>query len=115
VAAPCARWQFMRGPVRKMVCGRPFNGIVRPHQVQNAEQQQRNLARLNRYRVLRNWALLLGTLAFPITWAVAISSALPMTDSSRRLAVSVLVSAGFALLAVGGILHGLSRRSHGEV
>ena len=29
VAAPCARWQFVRGPVRKCGRGRPFNGIVR--------------------------------------------------------------------------------------
>src|SRR2546423_1121251 len=97
VAAPCAPWHCVRRPVRNGACGRPLNGIVRPHQVQNAEQQQRNLARLKRYRVLRNWALLLGTLAFPITWAIATSSTLPMPDASRRLAVSVLVSAAFAL------------------
>ena len=29
MAAPCARWQFVRGPVRKCARGRPFNGIVR--------------------------------------------------------------------------------------
>ena len=29
VAAPCARWQLVRGPERKSSRGRPFNGIVR--------------------------------------------------------------------------------------
>ena len=32
VAAPCARLQLVRGPVRKCSCGRPFNGIVSPHE-----------------------------------------------------------------------------------
>ena len=31
MAAPCARLQLVRGPVRKSRCGRPFNGIVRQH------------------------------------------------------------------------------------
>jgi hypothetical protein len=31
LAAPCARLQLMRGPVRKCGRGRPFNGIVRQH------------------------------------------------------------------------------------
>ena len=30
VAAPCARLQLVRGPVRKIGRGGPFNGIVRP-------------------------------------------------------------------------------------
>jgi len=30
VAAPCAPWHCVRGPVRKFVVTRPFNGIVRP-------------------------------------------------------------------------------------
>ena len=32
MAAPCARLQLVRGPVRIGVSGRPFNGIVRAHQ-----------------------------------------------------------------------------------
>ena len=31
MAAPCARWQLVRGPVRKSGRGRPFNTIVRRH------------------------------------------------------------------------------------
>jgi len=31
VAAPCARVQLVRGPVRKSCITRPFNGIVRQH------------------------------------------------------------------------------------
>jgi hypothetical protein len=31
VAAPCAPWHCLRGPVRDRVRGRPFNGIVRQH------------------------------------------------------------------------------------
>ena len=31
MAAPCARLQLVRGPVRKCSRGRPFNGIVRHH------------------------------------------------------------------------------------
>jgi hypothetical protein len=29
VAAPCAPWRCVRGPVRNGSCGRPFNGTVR--------------------------------------------------------------------------------------
>ena len=31
VAAPCARLQLVRGPVRSRSRGRPFNGIIRCH------------------------------------------------------------------------------------
>jgi hypothetical protein len=31
VAAPCARLQLVRAPVRNGVRGRPFNGIVSSH------------------------------------------------------------------------------------
>ena len=31
MAAPCVRLQLVRGPVRKIGRGRPFNGIVRRH------------------------------------------------------------------------------------
>ncbi len=33
MAAPCARFQLVRGPVRKAAGVRPFNGIVRRHGV----------------------------------------------------------------------------------
>lgn len=33
MAAPCAPWNCVRGPVRKYGRGRPFNGIVSPHRI----------------------------------------------------------------------------------
>ena len=33
MAAPCARFQLVRGPVRKSGRGRPFNTIVRQHRI----------------------------------------------------------------------------------
>ena len=79
------------------------------------EQRERDLARLKRYRVLRNWALVLGVVAIPAAWIIATIGASSLADSPRRFLVSVLISASFALLMVGGLLHGLSRRDHGEV
>ena len=114
-AAPCARLQLVRGPVRCGSRGRPFNGIVRPHQMPIPEQRERDLARLKRYRILRNWALVLGVVAIPAAWIIATIGAFSLADSPRRFLVSVLISASFALLMVGGLLHGLSRRDHGEV
>ena len=91
------------------------------------EQQLRNLARLERYRTLRNWALGLGLIAFVMGLtavgfggsgnpksASSVHSAFALAGLLRWAAIP-LVSASFALTIVGALLHGLSRREHGEV
>jgi hypothetical protein len=91
------------------------------------EQQLRNAQRIERYRTLRNWALGLGLVAFVLGVTAAgfggggnpesttsIYSAFAVAGFMRWAAIP-LVSASFALIIVGGLLHGLSRRKHGEV
>jgi len=48
VAAPCAPWHFVRGPVRKSVIAWPFNGIVRqhPHEMTSATPEPPDLAQI---------------------------------------------------------------------
>ncbi len=81
------------------------------------DKQLRNLARVERYRTLRNWALGLGVVAFLMSLAVIF--AVPFTsargDGPWRWWVMSLMSAAFALVVVGNVLHGLSRRRYGEV
>jgi len=76
---------------------------------------RRNEARLRRYRILRNCAVVLGVIPIPIAWIVAGISRSIVAESFSQLVVSGLLSASFALLAVGALLHGLSRRGQGEV
>ena len=89
-------------------------------------QQLRNLERVTRYRVLRNWALGLGGVAFVMAViAAGFGGGNPESANSAysafalagfmRWAVVPLLSATFALIIVGALLHGLSRRGHGEV
>jgi hypothetical protein len=90
------------------------------------EEQLRNLARAERYRTLRNWALGLGLTSLVIALIVAgFGGGNPASATSAfssfaaagflRWATAPLVAASFALFIVGGLLHGLSRRNHGEV
>jgi lipopolysaccharide export LptBFGC system permease protein LptF len=90
------------------------------------QQQLRNLARVERYRTLRNWALGLGLVAFVMGLiAAGFGGGNPESATSAysafalagllRWAAIPLVSASFALIIVAVLLHGLSRRGHGEV
>jgi hypothetical protein len=91
------------------------------------EQQLRNARRIERYRALRNWALGLGlvTLVLGIGAAGFGGGGNPESTTSiysafavaglMRWATIPLVSASFALIIVGALLHGLSKRKHGEV
>jgi hypothetical protein len=91
------------------------------------EQQLRNLKRTARLRTQRNWALGLGFSALLL--AVIFGNVIGVADLSSypsafaaiagegflRWSVVPLMAAGFALIMVGALLHGLSAWKHGEV
>jgi hypothetical protein len=90
------------------------------------QPQLRELARVERYRTLRNWALGLGVVTLIMGLiAAGFGGGNPESATSAysafaaaglfRWAAVPLVSASFALIIVGALLHGLSRRKHGEV
>jgi hypothetical protein len=79
------------------------------------DQLGRDQARLRRYRILRNIAIVLGVILISIAWIIAGISSSIVDERFLQLVVSGLVAASFALLLVGALLHGLARRSHGEV
>ena len=90
------------------------------------EQQLRNLSRVERYRTLRNWTLGLGLVALVMGLVAAgFGGGNPESATSAysafalagllRWAAIPLVSASFALIITGTLLHGLYRRAHGEV
>jgi hypothetical protein len=72
VAAPCARLQLLRGPVRSSNSGRPFNAIVRRHPISmesvNREELLISLLTedLKTYRALENWGATLFLTAIAI-------------------------------------------------
>jgi hypothetical protein len=90
------------------------------------KEQFRELERLARFRVLRNWAVGLslasftvaftalgfGGVANPKTWS-SLYSALAREGWMHSLVVP-FGAAGLALLIVGALLHGLASRRHGE-
>lgn len=91
------------------------------------EQQLRDLERIEQYRALRNLAFGLGLVAFVLAlMAYGLGGrGNPASASSAYLAFEIaglmqwaaipLASASLALIIVGAILHGLSKRKHGEV
>ena len=90
------------------------------------EQQLRNLARIARYQTLRNWALLLGFIALVMVGVVAgLGGGNPEVATSifavfalagyLHWTIAWLVAIGLGLLIIGAFLHGLTKRTHGEV
>jgi hypothetical protein len=91
------------------------------------EGQLRELERVGRLRTLRNWTLCLGILAFVLA---TIATEIPgsgnlknwsnlyvglAVESLLQWSITPLIAAGSALAIVGGLLHGLVKRRHGEV
>jgi hypothetical protein len=91
------------------------------------EEQLRELARVERLRTLRNWALGLSVVAFflALTAVGIVGVGNPKSASSAysamagegslRWSVVPLLAGGAALIIIGAILHGLVTRKHGEV
>jgi hypothetical protein len=91
------------------------------------DQHLRNALLVERYRTLRNWALGLGLVTLVLGLgaagfggggnpesATSIYSTFAIAGFMRWAAIP-LVAASFALIITGALLHGLSRRGHGEV
>jgi hypothetical protein len=104
VAAPCAPWHCVRGPVRNGSCGRPFNGIVRRHQVTVVAIE----AFAKRAREFVTWicdesakevvprealshvvAIYSAGLSMPPAWTEGLSEDLPDSDVSEAQLASV--------------------------
>lgn len=90
------------------------------------EQQLRSILRAERYRTLGNWAIGLALVAFIMGLiAAGFGGGNPESATSAyssfalagylRWAAIPLVAASFALVIVGALLHGLSKRRDGEV
>jgi hypothetical protein len=96
-------------------------------EMSSQEQQLRELARRERFQTLRNWTLGLGflMLVLSITTLEIFGTGNPKSASSiyaafageglMRWAFVPMAALGTALILVGAVLHGLSKRSAGEV